>query len=146
MPWYRFNSSVWIAACRADVLSDGRLEIVGVDMLHNPSADSPIALDQGHYGRFLRSAAPLVDNQVAALHLLALAGLSAYIGFVNFHHALEFAGKRVLFHGKADAVGKEPRRPVGVKAKVPLQLEGGHALLVGANRMEGLDPLAERNV
>ena len=71
-----------------DVLSDGRLEVVGVDVFHNPRSDSPVALDKGHHRNLLGSPAPLADDQVSALVPLPLAGLAADVGFIYFDCAL----------------------------------------------------------
>lgn len=119
-------------------LSDSSLECLSIEPIHNAGMDAAtyLALDQGHHGSFpLRGASTFPQPRLAA-----------DIGFIHLDNAMQQGLHRLLTHGIPDAMGKMPSRLVGLEAEVSLKLEGRDTLLMGAHRMEGLDPLPECDV
>lgn len=119
-------------------LSDSSPECLSRESVYDTSMDASVcpALDQGHDRGFSFRRASAFPQP----------SLTANVGFIHFHNAVKKGLHRLFAHRIADAVREMPRRLVGLKAEVSLQLERGDTLLMGAHRMERLHPLAERNV
>lgn len=81
----------------------------------------------------------------------AVLGLAADIAFIGFDN-LVLAAKSacglvaVIGHGFADAMRQKPRRAVGAEAEVPHQLMRRNALLAGRHKVDGEQPLVQRDV
>ena len=96
------------------------------------------ATDRTEYGSFGRR-----SGFVDALAHVAISIFPAEIGFVDFNYAHQFAKVRVL-HCGAEPMAQIPRRLIGTRPDLPMNLEGADALLAVKHRIENLKPRCQR--
>ena len=92
----------WLTFSRMAVLRLSALTCSTTRVLIRPSRST-----RATTGIFLVPRPRLLTIKLPLCIPLALAGLAADIGFVHFHHALEFAGKWVLLSWQAGFDGRE---------------------------------------